>query len=214
MTDETDPPRASPAPPSAPASRTSPADIDENATLGELLRREGPGSGALPPALANMTAQEAKARLQGGARGVAYLILAWLVFGAVGGMASLAIDALVVHHPSGLAGAELWKAQALLAAPYILLAFVGGRILRRVQDLPKPQAWALAISMIFGLMRLARFHWCGPADATADAGMARFADAAVVFSMTRLGFGSAGAARVPTPSPDGEDRFGPGPIEP
>ena len=206
MADETDPPASSP------ADRL--AGIDENQTLGEILRREpGHEKVSLPPAVASMTAKEAKATLQGGARGVVFTIFAWLLFGAVGAMASLAIDSLLVHHPTGLAGAELWKAQGLLVAPYVVLAWIGGRILRRVQDLPKPQAWSAMLALLFALSRLTRFHWCGAADHVADAVMTRLADAALVFGATRLGFGS-GAGRPTFSSSSDAGRFGPGPIEP
>jgi hypothetical protein len=165
-----------------------------------------------------MTAKEAKAKLEGGARGIASLLLAWFLFGAAGAAANLAIDALVVHHRTGLTGPELWKAQGVLALPYVLLAFVGGRILRRIQDLPRPQAWAAGLGLIFALMRLLRFRWCGPDDHAADALMTRLADAALAFVSTRLGFGSGGGSpsvsSFSSSSPDDASRFGPGPIEP
>ena len=194
----------------------APEPMDDNATLRDLLARQAARTGTpspaptLPPALANLTAGELKQKI-GVLSGAVTLFVTWVFYSLLGAAAGFAIDEFVVHGAVGLTGSHLWKAQALLAAPYIVLAFLGGWVAKARTSLPRPQAWAFALSAVYAISRLSRFRWCGPAAPIGDAVLARFLDAALVFAATQIGFGSASRRRLQGTD---ADRFGPGPIEP
>jgi hypothetical protein len=202
------------APEESPAARSA-APLDENASLQELLERRSAAGGqpsevpTLPPALARMTGRELKENFQAIGQGAVTVFGAWIVYTLVGSAASFLINDLVLHHRTGLTGRDLWTAQALLAAPYVLLAFLGGLVVRRRTHLPRPQTWIFALAAVYAFIRFVRFRWCGEASAIGDALAARAADAAIVFAATRLGY----AASTRRPGTEA-DRFGPGPIEP
>lgn len=192
------------------------ADAQEGLTLQELLARAAAKQGdpaakvlTLPRALAGLTPKELKEKVEGGMQGLVAVFLAWMAFSVAGGVASFAIREFVLRRSAGLSGKELWTAQAILAAPYILLAFAAGLVLRSKVVFPRPQVGCLVLAVIYGISRLVRFQWCGEAGAVSDALLARFADAAAVFAATYFGF-QLGTGRAKTDA----ERFRPGPIEP
>lgn len=193
----------------APVGANDPAD---GTVLQELVAREAERKGqeapTLPRAVANLTPQQLKERVEGMRRAAVVLVAAWFGYSIVGGMASFAVQRFVVRDQTGLTGNDLWMAQLLLAAPYIVLALVGGVLLKAKSGLRRPEKWCLALAALFAISRLRNFQWCGPADSEV-AIIARWVDAAAVFVTTIIGL-SLGTSRPRTEA----DRFGPGPIEP
>lgn len=187
-------------------------DTADDAVLQELVAREAARKGqtapTLPPAMANLTPQQLKEKVEGVGRTAAVLVAAWFCYSIGGGLANFAMQRYVVRERSGLTGDDLWMAQVLLAAPYIVFGLVGGLLLKTKSGLRRPEKWCLALAGAYALSRLRNFHWCGPADSTV-AMIARWVDAAAVFAATFAGLGL-GTSKPRTEA----DRFGPGPIEP
>ncbi|MEX0880534.1 MAG: hypothetical protein WEB59_13685 [Thermoanaerobaculia bacterium] len=194
-----------------------PAQTDgaETLTLQELADREArkrdastPPAAKLPPFLGNLTRKQIQDKSRGFVGVIGFLVGAWLCYSVGGALASFTIGRFLLVRQTGLEGTELWTAQLLLAAPYLVLAFGAGVVLRARSALPRRETACLVMAVAFALSRLSRFHWCGPADPLL-AILARLGDAAAVFLATYLGFGIRKA-----PAGSDMERFGPGPIEP
>jgi hypothetical protein len=187
-------------------------DTADGAVLQELVSREAARKGQtaprLPRAVANLTPQQLKEKVESVGRTAAVLVAAWFCYSIGGGVASFAMQRYVVRARSGLTGDDLWMAQLLLAAPFIVFALVGGVLLKTKSGLRRPEKWCLALGAMFALSRLRNFQWCGPADSSV-AMIARWVDAATVFAGTFIGL-SLGTSKPQTQA----DRFGPDPIEP
>ena len=184
---------------------------NENLTLQEIADREArkrdasaPPVAKLPAFLGNLKPKQVKG-LMGS---IGFLVGAWLAYSVGGALASLVIGLFFPVRRTGLEGAELWTAQLLSAAPYLVLAFGAGAVLRTKWTIPRPETACLVMAVAFALSRLARFDWYGPGDPVTPT-LVRLGDAGAVFLATFLGFG----IRKSPVSGDME-RFGPGPIEP
>ena len=184
----------------------------EAVPLQELVARQAARQGQpapkLPRFVANLTPQQVKEKAEAIGRTGTVLIAAWFSFSIGGSVASGVLRRYVVQGRTGLIGDDLWTAQLLLAAPYLVLALVGGVLLRTKSGLRRPEGWCLALAVIYTLSRLRNFQWCGPTDSDVSM-VARLADAAGVFAATFFGLGL-GTSKPRTEA----DRFGPGPIEP
>ena len=185
--------------------------VAENLTLQEIADRQArkrdasaPTVAKLPPFLGNLR----PAQVKGLMGSIGFLVGAWLAYSVGGALASLAISHFFPVGRSGLEGAELWTAQLLLAAPYLVLAFGAGMVLRTKSAMPRPETACLVLAVAFALSRLVRFDWCGPADPILST-LVRLGDAGAVFLATFLGFGLR-----KSPGKSDMERFGPGPIEP
>jgi len=189
-----------------------PNDRADGVGLQELVAREAARKGqtapTLPRAVANLTPQQLKEKVEGVRRAAPILVAAWFCYSIGGRVATFAMQRYVVRERSGLTGDDLWMAQLLLAAPYIVLAVVGGVLLKTKSGLRRPERWCLALAAMYALSRLRNFLWCGPADSDV-AMITRLVDAAAVFAATFVGLGL-GTSKPRTEA----DRFGPGPIEP
>ena len=186
-------------------------DAAEDLTLQEIADREARKRDASAPPVAKLPPFLGKlkpAQVKGLMGSIGFLVGAWLVYSVGGAIASLAIKRFFPVRQTGLGGAELWTTQLILAAPYLVLAFGVGVVLRTKSAMPRPETACLVMAIAFALSRLARFDWYGPADPMLST-LARLGDAGAVFLATFLGFGlrkSAGKSDM--------ERFGPGPIEP
>jgi hypothetical protein len=188
---------------------------DENLTLQELADREArkrdasaTPSAKLPPFLGNLTPRQIKEKSHGLVGSIGFLVGAWLCYSVGGALASVAVSRFFLVRQTGLEGTELWTAQLLLAAPYLVLAFGAGMVLRTRPAIPRPETACLVMAVAFAISRLHRFHWCGPEDPLLSV-LARVADAGAVFLATYLGFGIRKSA-----AKSDIERFGTGPIEP
>lgn len=191
------------------------AAANENLTLQEIADREArkadasaPPAPKLPAFVGNLTPAQLKEKSRGLVGSIGFFVGAWICYSVGGALASLVIGRFFLKRQTGLEGTELWTAQLLLAAPYLVLAFGAGAVLRAKTALLRRETACLVMAVVFAISRLFRFHWCGPEEPLV-AVLARLADAGAVFLATYLGFGSR-----KSPARSDMERFGPGPIEP